>query len=419
MRTRFVVFVALLGALALSLPAWASAAPKHDHGLTIDAAPNPILAGEGVLIYGQLQGPDNQGQTIYLYHRVAPSKGFTLIGHTTTDSQGGYEFTRQEGVVLTNRSWYVRGPDATHSDTIHEQVAALVTLSSNRTETRTGGRIVFTGQVTPNHPFERVLLQQQKSANGNSWRTIASTYTNGNSHFSLSHAWARPGDDTVRALFRGDRRNTAGGSDSITIVVQQREKPAFTLATSAPVITVGHTAQLSGTLDKAGTTTPESGVQVTLYGRGPSGGFQAMGTTKTAADGSYSFTVDPAHNTVYRAVTHKPHRTSAPVSQGVRDVVTLNQSSDTAVVGGTVTFSGAVTPGKDGHAIFLQRLGRDGAWHDVAQTSVGSGSTYSFTYKFGQAGTDSFRTRIFGGPWNVGAASRVLKVAVSASASPE
>ncbi len=366
-----------------------------------------------MLIYGQLQGSGNSGKTIYLYHRVAPAARFTLIGHTTTDTLGRYEFTRQEGVVMTNRSWFVRGPASTHSDTIHERVAALVSLRSSSTNTITGHRVVFSGHVTPNHPFERVLLQQQVGKNGDVWRTFASTFTNRKSHFALSHAWARPGDDTVRAFFAGDRRNVAGGSDSLTISVQQREKPAFTLYTSSPVIPEGQSAQLTGKLDKAGTTTPEGGVAVTLYEHGPGGRFHSLATTTTGSDGSYSFNVSPVHNMTYRAATHKPGRTSAPVNQGVRDTVTMTESSSTAEVGGSVTFAGSVTPHKAGHAIFLQRLGDDGAWHDVARTTVNSVSGYSFTYTFGKTGTDEFRARIFGGPWNVGAASNTQTVTVS------
>jgi hypothetical protein len=412
MRTRFIVLAAVLGALsALSAPTLASAAPRHTHGLTISAAPNPIIAGEGVIIYGQLQGPGNAGQTVSLYHRIAPAARFTLIGKTITNSSGGYEFTRQEGVVMTNRSWFVRGPAATHSNTIGERVAALTSLHSSASSTVTNHRLVFAGNVAPRHPFERVLLQQQMAADGNGWRTIASTFTNRNSHFWLSHAWGRPGVKTVRALFAGDRRNAAGGSDSLTITVQQREKPAFTLSSSAPVISEGQLATLTGKLYKPGTTTPDPAVQVTLFGRDPRGVLHKIGTTSTGADGAYSFTVTPTFNTVYRAWARGRH--SALVNQGVRDLITINSSSGSGQEGGTVTLSGTVSPTKTGHSIFLQRLGDDGSWHDVARSEVTPGSSYSFTYTLGEAGTTKLRARIYGGPWNVGAASAVETVEVS------
>ena len=45
------VVTTLLGAV---VPSVVSAAPRHDAGLTINAIPNPIDAGEGVFIYGHL-----------------------------------------------------------------------------------------------------------------------------------------------------------------------------------------------------------------------------------------------------------------------------------------------------------------------------------------------------------------------------
>src|SRR6185437_15919704 len=109
MRPRLVALASLLAVgLAIGGPAVAHAAPRHNHGLTINATPNPILAGEGVLIYGQLRGTDIDHKPIVLYHRIAGQPRFTLVGVTRTDSHGFYEFTRAEGVVLTKRSWFVR-----------------------------------------------------------------------------------------------------------------------------------------------------------------------------------------------------------------------------------------------------------------------------------------------------------------------
>src|ERR1700722_12431510 len=165
MRPRIVVLASLLTALTVAAaPSVASAAPHHNRGLTINATPNPILAGDGVLIYGQLSTPPVGSQTIVLYHHISGSHaGYTRIGSTTTDATGFYEFTRAEGVVLTNRSWFARegAIHGVHSRTVHERVAALVSLTANESTADTSQPIVFTGHVTPNHPFGRVLLQQQ------------------------------------------------------------------------------------------------------------------------------------------------------------------------------------------------------------------------------------------------------------------
>jgi hypothetical protein len=82
-------------------------------------------------------------------------------------------------------------------------------------------------------------------------------------------------------------------------------------------------------------------------------------------------------------------------------------------VGGTITLTGTVAPDHIGHVIYLQSLGSDGAWHNVEAGIVGPGSTYSFNYSFGGAGTFQLRARIYGGPENLGAASPSVTVAVS------
>jgi len=165
MRPRLIALASLLAAgLAIAAPTVANAAPRHNHGLTINATPNPILAGEGVLIYGQLRGTDIGHKPVLLYHRVAGAPRFTLVGVTRTDSHGFYEFTRAEGVVLTRRSWFVRSLGHLHSRTLHEQVQALVTLAASATSTDTNHPITFTGTVTPDHRGQRVVLQVANAA---------------------------------------------------------------------------------------------------------------------------------------------------------------------------------------------------------------------------------------------------------------
>ena len=418
MRTRLTVLAAMVCGLALAaMPAGAVAAPHHNHGLTINATPNPILSGQGVLIYGQLNGPNNTNEPIYLYHRINPADRFSLISVTHTNSVGFYEFTRAEGVVLTNRSWFVRGPADTHSRTIHERVASLVSLAESAMSTTTAQPVTFNGAVSPIHPFQVVRIQKQSALGGNGWQTIETTRTDGNSHFSVAHRFRVPGDYTLRAVFPTDPRNIRGESDSVTLTVQQAQIPDFTINSSAPIVTEGSSATISGVLSSAGTTTPQSGVQVTLYGRQDEGPFEALSTTVTGADGSYSFTETPVHNTVYYAAeTLKPKHRSARLFEGVQDVVTIAPSSSTTTVGGTVTLGGTVSPDKTGHVIWLQRLGKDGNWHDVASSTVTNGSNYSFNYTPGQQGTVQLRARIYGGPENVGAASPAASITVSGAA---
>jgi hypothetical protein len=418
MRTRIAVLAAVVcGLFAVAIPATASAHPHHNKGLTIAALPNPIISGDGVTIYGRLLGPDNVGQTIYLYHRIAGAPGFTIIQKTTTTTGGEYEFLRADGIVTTNRSWFVRGPNGTHSRTIHEYVAALVTLSSTSASTTTGQPVILSGTVSPLHQGEPVRIQEQDSLAGNGWRTIAVTRTNAASAFSVVKRWGIAGDYTLRAVFPRDPRNITGVSDEVAVAVQQTQNPTFTINTSNPIIADGSPVTISGVLYKAGSsTTPyATPTEVTLYGKTAADPtFEALATTATGTGGAYSFVQTPDHNTVYKVeTTLLPKRVTANLYEGVQDVVTLSSNSPTANVGGTVTLSGGVTPDHTGHLIYLQQETANGDWQNVAQGVVTTGSRFSFSYTFGQAGTFNLRARIYGGPENVGGASAPVTITVS------
>lgn len=415
MRSRFTMLAAGFCALvALAVPAVANAAPSSVDGLTIAATPNQILAGQSMLIYGQLQGSNNAGQQIVLYHRIAGRPNFTVIQKTRTNAQGDYEFVRPDGVVVTNRSWYVVGPNGTHSNTVSEQVSALVTLNTSVTSTTTGQQVSFTGSVFPYHGHQEVLLQEQNGLTGTGWKTIATTFATGNSSFSLTKAWRVPNDYTLRAVLKSDPFNVKSFSDSLTESVEQTQNPAFTVNSSSPIIAEGQGVTISGLLQQAGTTTPLANTQVTLFGKQSQGTYVALATGSTDPTGNYSFSQTPVHNTVYYvAATLKPKVRSAVLFQGVQDQLTISSTATTATVGGYVTVNGTITPDKTGHQVTIQELGTDGHWHNVLYGTVTTGSSYSFQVTFGQTGTTQLRARIFGGPDNVGNASSPVAVSVS------
>jgi hypothetical protein len=414
MRSRVVVLGCLLVAFAVCATAGvADAAPRHNDGLTINATPNPIQAGEGVLIYGQLTGSDITNQTIILYHRVNPSHRFVPIGRAQTNGFGFYEFTRPEGLVYTNRSWFVRGPDASHSRTIHEPVQALVSLQADRTITDTRTPIEFSGHVTPNHAFERVFLQVQRGS-ANTWRTVASDRLDGSSNYTISRAWRIPGARAVRTVLRADNRNVRTPSDPIAIIVQQAQVPDFTISSSDPVISVGQSATISGTLYTRGTKKPEPNTPVTLCGRAAGQPFTCDTAGVTGDDGSYHFTVTPEHNEVYFVeTTLPPRRHTAKLFEGVRDAVSLTASTGSTPVGQAVTFSGSATPNQAGDTVYLQRLGSDGDWHTVGVHTVAANSAFEFVRSFGNAGTKTFRAWVLPDPANLGGASGPVAITVT------
>jgi hypothetical protein len=414
MRLRFTVLACVLSACAVTaIPSIASAAPQHNRGLTIHAVPHQIIAGEAVLIYGQLKGPDHANQAITLYHRVNPAPTYSVIGATHTDAAGRYEFTRADGIVMTNRSWYVRGPALTHSRTVHERVAALVTLAANAPAGLTRHPIVFTGHVTPDHTGSVVVLQAQNGSSDN-WNTLKRTVVGAGSNYQFSEAWRTPGERDVRVVFRGDRRNTPAASDPVSITIQQTQVADFTINTSDPIVANDSPATISGVLDEPGTTTPEPSTSVSLFAREPgTGPFKLVSTQMTSASGGYSFTEQTTTNELYEArTTFAPHRNSAVLFQGVQDVVTMTGPM-TSTVNGSVTFTGDVSPDKAGHVIYLQKFGADNNWHTVEVGIVHANSTFQLGWTFGTAGAKEFRARITGGPANVGGASAPVTIDVT------
>jgi hypothetical protein len=424
MRLRLAVLASVVTTLvAVAVPSVVAAAPRHNHGLTINAIPNPILAGEGVFIYGYLHGSPVAGQRIVLYHHVAGIPGYTRVGQTTTDPHGFYEFTRAENVVMTNRSWFVRDANEprVHSRTVYEQVAALVSMTPSATTADTGQPLVFTGHVTPNHAGEPVLLQQQVGS-GDDWHTLASGRIGPGSNYSITYRFRFAGERDVRVLFRRDFRNLAGASDPVAITIQQKQLPGFAISSSAPLIDYGQSVTISGVLDTTATSNaPEPSTPVTLWARTAfESQFTPVADTTTGQDGSYTFPAQlPLYNTEYQVrTTLAPHRHSAVLFEGVRDVVGMSASATSTPAGQRITFDGTVLPDKTGHVIYLQRLGADGDWHNAEIKVVQFGSTFHFAWTFGRAGTYEFRARITDDRGNVGGASAPVTIQVSPATNP-
>jgi len=420
LTTRSLV-VTLLGVIALAAPGAASAAahPHHNHGLTIATTTNPLVAGEGVLIYGRLEGADSAGQRILLFHRINPAAQFSLIGTTRTNSAGYYEFVRADGIVNSNRNWYAVGPGGTHSRTIHELVSSIVTLSTASPTSLTGEAVDFSGTVFPAHRDQRVLIQEQNNNSGTGWHTVASGLTGAGSAFNIEHKFALAGSYTLRAYFPSDVRNIAGQSEALTLTVGQKQNASFTIDGSAPVVSAAQPETITGTLYAARSTkTPQTDTMVTLYGREYGGSWTPLQTTTTnSTTADYSFSTTPIHNMVYVVkTTDPPIVETADLYVGVQDAVTVNTSASSVDVGDPVTVSGTVTPDHAGHVVNLQRLTPSGTWVDVATRYLNSSSAYSFSYAFGQLGSFQLRVQIPGGPLNVAVASTPVSVAVSAVA---
>ena len=118
MRTKRYRGAAALAACVLVAvgAAVAGAAPRHSRhfrAITIHVQPNPITAGDPVTIFGRLFGRRHVGRLVVLFHRAAEQgRHYIPVQTTHTDATGRYEFSRADGAVLTNRSWFVAAAGA-------------------------------------------------------------------------------------------------------------------------------------------------------------------------------------------------------------------------------------------------------------------------------------------------------------------
>jgi hypothetical protein len=393
------------GLLAAAAPAAQAAARP-----TIAAAPNPTTSGDPVVIYGTAPA----GAKVVLWHRINPAPRFTRVQRTTADAAGRYEFTRADGVVTTNRNWFVVS-QGRRSRTVHARVSAQVTINGPDGQSlATGTPYTFSGTVSPPHTGQRVLLQRQDaSGNGDRWSTIDRARIGAGGAYSIVHRFTAPGDANLRVLLPANRRNIVSTSVELSDTISQQQNPRLTLNSSADPIAEGQTTDLGGTL--AGATAP---TPVTLFARVRGTRWAPVATGQTDAAGAYVFAGQkPVSSTFYQV--RGGGRTSATLFEGVKDVVTATVSSTSVTAGDSVTFSGSVSPDKTGHVIVLERQDADGkGWHVVRRTRVGAGSAFSIVQRVVNPGTKVFRVRVPGGPQNQAGVSQAFPIAVAAAAHP-
>jgi phage protein U len=398
--------------------------------VSMQVAPRQIAAGDPVVIFGRLRCVNRAsaaGQQVILYHHLTGLSGFTPVESATTDAHGFYEFGRADGVVETNRSFFVRSHGA-RSATKRIRVAAQVTLSGSAEGALLTGypnRVTFTGAVSPADVGARVILQRQNALTGNQWRRIDSGVVESTGDFTITHTFIVPGDANLRVLVRSQGRNVTSESNILADTVSQAQNPELTIQASADPISSGEAVTISGKLAVGG-----EGRSLTLMAhtaRQP--GFVAVVQTTGNSAGEYSFPAQlPANSTFYRvdagqlvcppnavcpAIAFRPV-SSAVLYEGVKDVLTAQASPTTVQAGQSVTFSGTVSPDQTGHVIYLERQNARGpGFHVVQLAFVGAGSSYTIVHRFYDAGTKLLRVYIPGGPDNQGAASQPFTIQVN------
>ncbi|MGC2374342.1 MAG: hypothetical protein WA484_10755 [Solirubrobacteraceae bacterium] len=440
MRSRILIpAVMVVISLFAFVPSGASA---HKHrsfngrcGVSMNVAPHQIFAGDQVIVFGRMRcaNPVNAaGQEVKLFHHLLGTPGFTFVQSTTTDARGFYEIVGADAPLDTNRSFYVRSHTA-RSATRHVWVAAQVTLAGpTEGQLLTGfpNSVTFTGAVSPGDVGARAILQRQNATTGTDWHRIDSGVVDAWGNFTIVHTFIVPGDANIRVLIRSQRRNIPSVSGVLAYSISQAQNPALTIQASADPIAFGEAVTISGTLAGG------AGQPVTLLARGRrQHGFARVAQVTTDATGAYSFPpLSPVNSTFYRVDSgspcvvplHPARRarscrsggvSSAVLYEGVRDVLTAQVSATTVPAGGSVTFSGTVSPDHTGHAIYLERQNAHGpGFHVIEVSFVGAASTYSIVHQLYVPGTKVLRVSIPGGPENQGAASPPFTIQVTPAA---
>ncbi|HEX4837178.1 MAG TPA: hypothetical protein VFV03_01435 [Solirubrobacteraceae bacterium] len=402
--------------------------PNGRCAINIHVVPREIVAGDQVVIFGRLRcvNPASAAnQEVKLFHHLAGTPGFTFVQSTITDVHGFYVLYRADGVVETNRSWYVRSLGA-RSAARRIRVAAQVTLSGppeGQLFTGFANRVTFTGSVSPADVGARVILQRQNAATGGQWHRIDRGVVGAGGNFTIVHTFVVPGDANIRALVRSQGRNIPSASNVLAYSISQAQNPELTIQASPDPIAFGEAVTISGKL-AGGVNQP-----VTLLARSArQHGFARVAQVNTNATGEYSFPAQsPVNSTFYRVQTADcrtapPRRvkackarrlSSAVLYEGVKDVLTTQVSATIVQAGQAVTFSGAVSPDHTGHAIYLERQNAHGPGFHVIQVAfVGAGSTYAIVHRLYDPGTKVLRVSIPGGPENQGAASQPFTILV-------
>jgi hypothetical protein len=408
-------------ALAGAPPAPASSG----YTVSLVLAPDPDVIGDPVTILGTLSDGARgsvEGVRIVLYHRVNPHRRFTPVQLTRTGPGGFFAINRAEGVVVSNREWYVRalaadGRVLAKSAVSHEHVYAALTLQAGAGSVETGGPVVFTGTVSPVHRHGRVVLERQIGADGDSWRPIASGRIHVGGAFRIVHRFRRPGEGgqaTIRASLPGDRRNVRSFSEPVEVSIEQAQDAHLTLSSSAPRVGTGESVRLSGTL-VGGAGGSAAGQTVTLYAQAPGSPAQAVATTVTGAEGAFSFVQAPAENTTYRVTA--AGRQSQLVFEGVRYGVTAVASATSGRVGQAIVVTGTVIPARIGQAVYLQVKNAAGHFQSVQVALTVAGSAYTIHQQLQSAGVKYYRVFVPGGTANLSVVTAAAAVSVAPATS--
>jgi hypothetical protein len=144
---------------------------KQPLGFSLAANPNPATWGTGTTLAGQLTGTGNAGRTVKLQQKAFPfTTGFIDTGNPlVTDANGSFGFAVPLLTVTTQFRVVTVGTPRATSPVVLVGCAVRVGVKVNHTRVHRGGRVRFSGHVTPANDGALFAIQRLKKGQ---WVTV-------------------------------------------------------------------------------------------------------------------------------------------------------------------------------------------------------------------------------------------------------
>jgi hypothetical protein len=144
---------------------------KQPLGFSLTGNPNPATWGTGTSLTGQLMGTGNANRALKLQQKAFPfTTNFTDVGTAVTDGNGNFVFTVPLLTVTTQfRVLTASGTPKGTSPIVMVGSAVRVGVKVNHRRVHRGGRVRFSGHVTPANDGALFALQRLKKGQ---WVTV-------------------------------------------------------------------------------------------------------------------------------------------------------------------------------------------------------------------------------------------------------
>lgn len=218
MRTAKAVFVLIAAAALAPAAAQAHHQPGHTGGgggggnLTLNATPNPVVAGRTLTLSGKLTGANNSGQVVNIFADPYPfaDNGFTLAGAPTTNSTGDYSLALKP--TINTRYQARRGSEL--SGIVSVLVRPAVSLRLSDYTPRRAQVVRFFGRVCPQHDGALVAIQRRYSTGYRTVRRARLRDIAGSTCSSYSRRFRVYRDGRYRTVISGHADHARGTSRS-------------------------------------------------------------------------------------------------------------------------------------------------------------------------------------------------------------